>query len=116
MEGSRTDGNNRVVLAHRFAYEMLIGPIPEGLESDHLCRNRPCVRSTHIEPVTRSENLRRSPLKKGEAHPRAKLTEEQVKEIRRLRGILGHRKTAAHFGVSPRAIRAIRSGKNWSHI
>ena len=48
--------------AHRTAYEELIGPIPEGLESDHLCRNRACVRPSHIELVTPSENTRRSDL------------------------------------------------------
>ena len=45
--------------AHRFAYEMLVGPIPEGLDLDHLCRVRHCVNPNHLEPVTRSENLRR---------------------------------------------------------
>lgn len=46
--------------AHRVVYELLKGPIPEGLESDHLCLNRSCVNPDHIEPVTRAENLRRS--------------------------------------------------------
>ena len=45
--------------AHRFAYELLVGPIPEGLELDHLCRNRACVNSVHLEPVTTLENFRR---------------------------------------------------------
>jgi len=48
--------------AHRVAYELKAGPIPDGLDLDHLCRNRACVRPDHLEPVTRSENLRRSPL------------------------------------------------------
>jgi hypothetical protein len=48
------------VYAHRYAYELLVGPIPEGLDLDHLCRNRRCVRPSHLEPVTRSENVRRS--------------------------------------------------------
>ena len=46
-------------LAHRAAYLMFRGPIPVGLELDHLCRVRPCVNPAHLEPVTRRENLRR---------------------------------------------------------
>lgn len=45
--------------AHRFAYEGSIGPIPEGLVLDHLCRNRACVRPTHLEPVTDKVNAER---------------------------------------------------------
>lgn len=53
--------------AHRAAYQLLVGPIPEGLELDHVCRNRQCVKvvadssgPAHIEAVTHSENMRRS--------------------------------------------------------
>ena len=45
--------------AHRVAYEWLIGPIPPGLELDHLCRTPACVRPDHLEPVTHAENTRR---------------------------------------------------------
>jgi hypothetical protein len=49
----------RQVKAHRFAYEIVRGEIPEGLDLDHLCRVRACVNPDHLEPVTRSENVRR---------------------------------------------------------
>lgn len=46
-------------LAHRVAWMLLRGEIPEGLELDHLCRNRSCVNPDHLEPVTHQENLNR---------------------------------------------------------
>jgi hypothetical protein len=49
----------RECLAHRAAYEILVGPVPAGLELDHLCRNRSCVNPDHLEPVTHRENLLR---------------------------------------------------------
>lgn len=49
----------RLKIAHRVAYELEVGPIPEGLILDHLCRVRPCVRPSHLEPVTNRENVLR---------------------------------------------------------
>lgn len=49
----------RQVRAYRYSYELLVGPIPEGLELDHLCRNRGCVNPDHLEPVTHRENTLR---------------------------------------------------------
>lgn len=47
--------------AHRAAYELLVGPVPDGLELDHLCVNPPCVNPAHLDPVTHAENMRRGP-------------------------------------------------------
>lgn len=49
----------KLVSAHRWRWEWDNGPVPEGLELDHLCRNRRCVRPDHIEAVTHKENVRR---------------------------------------------------------
>lgn len=49
----------RIESAHRVAFQALVGPIPDGYDADHLCRNRECVNPAHIQPVTRSENVRR---------------------------------------------------------
>jgi hypothetical protein len=50
---------SRRVHAHRWTYEQHVGPIPEGLQLDHLCRVRNCVNPDHLEPVTPRENTRR---------------------------------------------------------
>jgi len=47
--------------AHRLTYEAIVGPIPDGLTIDHLCRNKRCVNPAHMEPVTAAENNRRKP-------------------------------------------------------
>lgn len=57
--GSRVDGSRRRVLAHRASYETFVGPVPEGMEVDHLCFNRLCINPAHLEPVTPKENVRR---------------------------------------------------------
>lgn len=55
----RFGNGERMVGAHRWAYEQEHGPIPYSLECDHLCRVRHCVRASHIEAVTHHENLMR---------------------------------------------------------
>ena len=53
------------MLAHRLLYESLFGPLAEGLQLDHLCRNRACLRPSHLEPVTQKENIRRGWTARG---------------------------------------------------
>ena len=70
----RTAGRDQ--LAHRAEYERANGPIPEGMQLDHLCRVRECVNPDHLEPVTPKENTRRSTV--------AKLSLEQAQMIHAL--------------------------------
>lgn len=65
LSGKHSDGygkfwlDGRTELAHRFAYELMRGPIPDGLQIDHLCRNRACVNPSHMEIVTGEVNTLR---------------------------------------------------------
>ncbi|MCC6573302.1 MAG: HNH endonuclease [Planctomycetes bacterium] len=64
-QGALTKGYGRIrvggkrLLSHRVIYELMIGPIPEGMELDHLCRLPSCQNPKHLEPVTHKENVRR---------------------------------------------------------
>lgn len=64
-EGGRA---GKVVLVHRWTYEHFVGPIPDGLTIDHLCRNTSCVNPAHMEPVTREVNAWRGNTNKDKTH------------------------------------------------
>ena len=57
--GKTVDGKVYTYLAHRVAYELTAGPVPVGMDLDHLCRTTGCVNPTHLEPVTFLANMRR---------------------------------------------------------
>lgn len=76
-------------MAHRVAWELLVGPIPEGHHIDHLCLNRRCVNPAHLDPVTPAENVRRADAGRAQKHrarcPKSHpLTEDNI--IRNRRG------------------------------
>lgn len=53
---------NRPTMVYRISYELFVGPIPEGMVIDHICRQRDCVNPKHLEVVTSRENTMRSPI------------------------------------------------------
>lgn len=55
----------KIVRAHRVVYEAWYGPIPEGIQIDHLCRNRRCVKPYHLEALTQEEHIRRTDVSNG---------------------------------------------------
>lgn len=57
--GYARDAEGRDTKAHRLSYEIFVGPVPDGLHLDHLCRVRHCVNPEHLEPVTNRENILR---------------------------------------------------------
>lgn len=78
LVGIRPDGYTRIRVddsrpyAHRYCYELFLGEIPEGLDLDHLCRNRSCVKPSHLEPVTHKENCRRGRVNQHKHKTRCK--------------------------------------------
>lgn len=73
----------RTQSAHRVSYMLAVGPVPEGMTLDHLCRVRHCVNPSHLEPVTLAENIRRTLL---------------TPELRAARADAGRRGAAARWG------------------
>lgn len=94
--------------AHRVFYMRAKGPIPEGMQLDHLCKNPKCVNPDHLEPVTGKENMRRS--------SRTKLILSQAMEVREAArlGPISTRYFADKFGVTTQTIRCILKGKIWN--
>lgn len=102
--------NNKRIMAHRGFYELHRGPIPEGLELDHLCRNKPCVNPAHLEPVTHAENVRRAARATGSTV----LSDEDINFIRG--SVLTQRSLAMRFGVSQSTINKHKRGLTWSEM
>lgn len=109
--------------AHRVAYEFAVGPIPSGMMVCHRCDNPPCVNPDHLFVGTATDN-RADQQRKGRFNPgdrfgakgsNARLTEDQVREIRRSPQ-LGHEVFSARFGVTPNTIRNVIRGKSWPGV
>ena len=133
-DGSRTEKGygrfqvgGRVERAHRFAYELASGPIPEGMLVLHKCDNPPCVRPSHLFVGTPSDNTNDMLLRKGRwRRPRtlagvrnhsARLNDDAVRDARaRYADGEAMATLASEHGVSISAMRRAVSGATWSHV
>jgi DNA-binding transcriptional regulator YiaG len=112
----RLDGRNQY--AHRMAYELFKGPVPEGLFVCHHCDNPSCVNPEHLYAGTRADNARDAvereryrPARRGEANEQVKLTEAAIHDIRSKRA--PQRELANLYGVSQSLISRIQTGRRW---
>lgn len=113
-------------LAHRVSYEIHVGPIPEGHQVLHTCENGACVNPRHLfaaEPrvkAVRTYKQGKAPhlIMRGEKNPHHKLTEDDVRTIRRLYADGGwtHRGLGKKFGVDHSIIGDIVKRKTWKSV
>jgi hypothetical protein len=107
-------------LAHRVAWGMTYGEIPDGLMVCHKCDTPSCVNPGHLFLGTRSDNMRDMAAKgrgadaRGERNCKAKLTPDDVRRIRADTGT--HKQIADAYGVSEPAIYKIKNGRTWGHV
>lgn len=117
--------NNRGRMAHRISYTLLVGIIPDGKLVCHHCDNPGCVRPDHLFVGTQTDNMRDARKKGrmnydnmfGENHPRAKLTDAKVVQIKNLiQAERPHAEIAEKFGVAYSVISNIKMGYLWAHV
>jgi len=132
---SRLDGygwiglrNGKHKLAHRVAWELTNGPIPEsdsyhGTVVMHLCDNRLCCNPAHLRLGTQADNVRDMrekgrnvdlPRRVGTDHPRAKINPEIVRAIRDRSNTV--KRLNELYGVNKAMVDNVRKGRTWSHV
>lgn len=110
----RVNKKGRLFRAHRVAYTIEYGPIPEGLSVCHRCDNPKCVRPDHLFVGTSHDN-NADKIAKGRG-PRTKLTPEAVIAIKALCNVEGALAVARKFQISPRTVGEIWDGVYWKHV
>ena len=116
------DGRSVATYAHRVSWVLHFGPIPAGMQVLHSCDNGFCVRPDHLFLGTQIDNIadmdskgRRVTLR-GQDHPLATLTENDVRKIRKIGRSQKPSVTASQFGTSAVAVHLILRGVTWRHL
>lgn len=131
----RGGGKSHMVQAHRISWELHNGPIPDGLHVLHHCDNRACVNPAHLFLGTHQDNMadmkakgrnrslwvpghKHTPYCKGEANRFARLTDDIVREIRRLwaTGLYMQKEIGAMFGIDDSTVCNIVKRVRWPHV
>ena len=111
----------KIIRATRISYELNIGTIPDGFDILHKCDNPSCVNPSHLflgNDITNSKDkVNKSRQCRGKSRPQAKLTEQDVLDIRKMlfEGIV-QAEIARRFGVGDTTIHFIKTNKAWKHI
>lgn len=117
-------GDGQLVRANRFSYELHVGPIPDGLVVCHNCTggdNRACVNPAHFFLGTRGDNIqdaaKKGTMPRGESSYNAKLTEQDVRDIRsqRAQGV-PIAELANRYGIVSAHVQRIERRERWAHV
>lgn len=115
--GSRSDGTRRTERAHRYAYRVIKGEIPQGMEVCHHCDVPSCVNPDHLWLGTKQENAAdrdrkgRNKPQFGEVNGQSRLSLSDVAEIRA--SPMGCRRLSRAYGVDKKTIQRVRNGTHW---
>ncbi|MDV6376331.1 HNH endonuclease [Deinococcus arenicola] len=124
LEAVTVSGDRAYLLAHRYSYMLIHGAMPAGgLVVRHTCDTPLCVNPAHLVAGTQADNMRdrdgrgRGAPRHGERNPRARLTEGDVRAIRRAAAMgIPQAALAQRYGVGKDAVSLILKGKRWGHV
>lgn len=120
MFGRSSGGVRKTYKAHRASYELYVGPIPDGMMICHKCDNPACCNPEHLYAGTGSDNM--NDMWSRDRHPKhnskagAKITVEQVNEIRELEGTGTLREIGAKYGISAQSVLNIFNRTRWKDV